>query len=103
MPDRANHALSLVYFWYEWGKTAPAAETILTTTGGRVVLIDWHWYKDLSDEQRGLYEELVQIETEIYLSPRDCKQLVKGLTRIGIKTPAQLREWFIALAQAEDD
>ena len=83
--------------------TASAAELILTTTRGRALLIDWHWYKDLSDEQRGLYEELVQIETEIYLSPRDCKQLVKGLTRIGIKTPAQLREWFIALAQAEDD
>ena len=67
------------------------------------MLTDWHWYKDLTDEQRSLYEELVQIETEIYLSPRDCKHLVKGLTRIGIRTPKQLREWFIALAEAEDD
>ncbi len=67
------------------------------------MLSDWHWYKDLTDEQRSLYEELVEIETEIYLSPRDCKQLVKGLTRIGIRTPKQLREWFIALAEAEDD
>ena len=67
------------------------------------MLTDWHWYKDLTDEQRNLYEELVQIETEIFLSPRDCKQLVKGLTRIGIKTPKQLREWFTALAEAEKD
>ena len=67
------------------------------------MLTDWHWYKDHTDEQRNLYEELVQIETEIFLSPRDCKQLVKGLTRIGIKTPKQLREWFTALAEAEKD
>ena len=67
------------------------------------MLSDWHWYKGLTDEQRSLYEELIQIETEIYLSPRDCKQLVKGLTRIGIRTPAQLRDWFIALAEADDD
>ena len=67
------------------------------------MLTDWLWYKDLTDEQRNLYEELVQIETEIFLSPRDCKQLVKGLTRIGIKTPKQLREWFTALAEAEED
>ena len=95
--------MSLVYFWYVWGKTASAAELILRATRNGAVLIDWHWYKDLSDEQRGLYDELIQIETEIYLSPRDCKQLVKGLTRIGIKTPTQLREWFTALAEAEDD
>ena len=67
------------------------------------MLTDWHWYEDLTDEQRNLYKELVQIETEIFLSPRDCKQLVKGLTRIGIKTPKQLREWFTALAEAEKD
>ncbi len=65
------------------------------------MLTDWYWYKDLTDEQRSLYEELVQIDTEVYLSPHDCKQLVKGLTRIGIKTPRQLREWFRALAEAE--
>ena len=67
------------------------------------MLTEWHWYKDLTDEQRSLYEELVQIETEIYLSPRDCKQLVKGLTRIGVRTPKELREWFRALAEAKDD
>ena len=66
------------------------------------MLTDWHWYKDLTDEQRSLYEELVQIETEIYLSPRDCKQLVKGLTRVGITTPQLLREWFDALLEADD-
>ena len=67
------------------------------------MLTDWHWYRDLTDEQRSLYEELVRTETEIYLSPRDCKQLVKGLTRIGINTPKQLREWFLALSDAENE
>ena len=67
------------------------------------MLIDWYWYKELTDEQRSLYDELLQIETKIGLSPHDCKELVKGLTRIGIRTPQQLREWFIALAEAEND
>jgi len=66
------------------------------------LLTDWHWYKDLTDEQRSLYEELVRTETAIYLSPRDCNQLVKDLTRIGINTPKQLREWFLGLSEAED-
>ncbi len=67
------------------------------------MLTDWHWDKDLTDEQRRLYEELIQIESELYLSSRDCKQLIKGLTRIGIRTPKQLRDWFNALAEAEKD
>ena len=67
------------------------------------MLTDWHWDKDLTDEQRRLYEELIQIESELYLSSRDCKQLIKGLTRIGIRTPKQLRDWFHALAEAEKD
>ena len=67
------------------------------------MLSDWQWYKDLTDEQRRLYEELIQIESELYLSSRDCKQLIKGLTRIGIRTPKQLRDWFNALAEAEKD
>ena len=45
----------------------------------------------------------MQIETDIYLSLWDYKQLIKGLTRIGIQTPTQLRQWFNALAEAEDD
>ena len=67
------------------------------------VLTDWHWYRDLTHQQRLLYEELMQIEAEIHLSPRDCKQLVKGLTRIGITTPVQLRHWFSSLAEADHD
>ena len=67
------------------------------------MLTDWHWDKDLTDEQRRLYEELIQIESELYLSSRDCKQLIKGLTRIGIRTPKQLRDWLNALAEAEKD
>ena len=70
---------------------------------GLNVLIDWCWYKELTDEQRSLYDELLQIETEIGLSPHDCKELVISLTRIGIRTPQQLREWFKALAEAEND
>ena len=46
---------------------------------------------------------LVHRETGIYRSPRDCKQLVKSLTRIGIRTPEQISEWFMALAEAEED
>ena len=67
------------------------------------MLTDWHWDKDLTDEQRRLYEKLIHIESELYLSSRDCKQLIKGLTRIGIRTPKQLRDWFNALAEAEKD
>ena len=67
------------------------------------MLTDWHWYRDLTHQQRLLYEELMQIEAEIHLSPRDCKQLVKGLTRIGITTPVQLRHWFSSLAEADHD
>jgi len=36
-----------------------------------------------------------------YLTPRDCKQLARGLTRMGIKTPQQLRKWFEALLEAD--
>ena len=79
------------------------ADTRLISTCGETVLIDWHWYNNLSDEQRALYEELMQIETDIYLSLWDYKQLIKGLTRIGIQPPTQLRQWFNALAEAEDD
>ena len=42
-------------------------------------------------------------EIGIYRSPRDCKQLVKSLTRIEIRTPEQISEWFMALAEAEED
>jgi len=61
----------------------------------------WHWYKDLTDEQRSPYGDMIEIE--IYLSPPDCKQLVKGLTRLGIKNPEQLRKCYLALSEAEDN
>ena len=70
---------------------------------GRGVLTDWHWYRDLTHEQRLLYEELMLLDTEIHLSARDCKQLIRGLMSIGIKTPRQLRAWFVALAEADND
>ena len=44
---------------------------------GRGVLTDWHWYRDLTHEQRLLYEELMLLDTEIHLSARDCKQLIR--------------------------
>ena len=57
----------------------------------------------LSKEQQCLYQELMETDTELfYLTPRDCKQLVKGLTRMGIETPQQLRDWFDSLAAAEE-
>ena len=49
----------------------------------------------LSKEQQCLYQELMETDTELfYLTPRDCKQLAKGLTRMGIQTPLQLRYWL---------
>ena len=57
----------------------------------------------LTKEQECLYQELMNTETELfYLTPRDCKQLVKGLTRMGVKTPKQLKLWFESLHEAED-
>ncbi|MAF40334.1 MAG: hypothetical protein CL859_00520 [Cyanobium sp. ARS6] len=57
----------------------------------------------LTREQECLYQELMDTDTELfYLSSRDCKQLVKGLTRIGITTPQLLQEWFDALLEADD-
>ena len=57
----------------------------------------------LTTEQESLYQELMNQETELfYLSPRDCEQLAKGLCRVGVRTPQQLREWFDALHEAED-
>ena len=42
-------------------------------------------------------------DTELfYLTPRDCQQLAKGLTRLGVRTPQQLRDWFEALQKADD-
>ena len=57
----------------------------------------------LTREQECLYQELMDTDTELfYLTPRDCKQLAKGLTRMGVTTPKQLREWFEALLEADD-
>ena len=70
---------------------------------GRGVLTDWHWYRDLTHEQRLLYEELMLLDTEIHLSARDCKQQIRGLMSIGIKTPRQLSARFVALADAGND
>ena len=57
----------------------------------------------LTKEQECLYQELMDTDTELfYLSSRDRKQLVKGLTRIGITTPQLLRKWFDALLEAND-
>ena len=80
----------------------PLARMLLLVRG-RGVLTDWLWYRDLTHEQRVLYEELLQTDTEIHLSAVDCKQLVKGLMRLGIRTPWQLRDWFDALAEADND
>jgi len=57
----------------------------------------------LTTEQKRLYQELQETDTELFdLSPRDCMQLVKGLSRVGVRTPEQLREWFEALLEADD-
>ena len=57
----------------------------------------------LTKEQECLYQELMETDTELfYLTPRDCQQLAKGLTRLGVRTPQQLREWFEALHEADD-
>jgi len=57
----------------------------------------------LTKEQQCLYRELMDIDTELfYLTPRDCKQLAKGLSRMGVTTPEKLREWFEALLEADD-
>ena len=57
----------------------------------------------LTKEQQCLYQELMDTDTDLfYLTPRDCKQLAKGLTRMGVKTPEQLRQWFEALLEADD-
>ncbi|KZR87938.1 hypothetical protein MITS9509_01737 [Synechococcus sp. MIT S9509] len=49
----------------------------------------------LTTEQQCLYRELMNIETDLfYMTTRDCKQLAKGLTRMGIQTPLQLRYWL---------
>jgi len=57
----------------------------------------------LTQEQSSLYRELMDTDTDLfYLTPRDCKQLAKGLSRIGVKTPHQLRQWFEALHEADD-
>ena len=88
---------------HAWGITATPIAAMLLFVSRRDVLTDWHWYRDLNHEQRLLYEELMRIETEVHLSPRDCKQLIKGLMRIGIKTPKQLRDWFLALAEADNE
>ena len=42
----------------------------------------------LTQVQECLYEELIDTDTEMFdLTPRDCKQLVKGLFRTGVRTP----------------
>ena len=57
----------------------------------------------LTQVQECLYEELIDTDTEMFdLTPRDCKQLVKGLFRTGVRTPQQLREWLEALHKADD-
>ena len=57
----------------------------------------------LTKQQECLYQELMDTDTELfYLTPRDCKQLAKGLTRMGVTTPKQLWEWFEALLEADD-
>tara|TARA_Y100001933_G_C18768867_1_gene467288 strand:+ start:299 stop:655 length:357 start_codon:yes stop_codon:yes gene_type:complete len=86
-----------------WGISETPLARMLLLVRGRGVLTDWLWYRDLTHEQRVLYEELLQTDTEIHLSAVDCKQLVKGLMRLGIRTPWQLRDWFDALAEADND
>ena len=57
----------------------------------------------LTKEQERLYQELMSTDADLFeLSARDCKQLVKGLSRVGVSTPLQLREWFEALLEADD-
>ena len=57
----------------------------------------------LTKQQECLCQELMDTDTELfYLTPRDCKQLAKGLTRMGVTTPKQLREWLEALLEADD-
>ncbi len=54
----------------------------------------------LTKDQQCLVQELMDTDTELfYLTPRDCKQLAKGLSRMGVKTPQQLSDWFEALHQ----
>ena len=56
----------------------------------------------LTKDQQCLVQELMDTDTELfYLTPRDCKQLVKGLSRMGVQTPQQLRDWFEALHHAD--
>ena len=57
----------------------------------------------LTKEQQCLYQELMDTDTDLfYLTPRDCRQLARGLSRMGVKTPKQLRQWFEALLEADD-
>ena len=57
----------------------------------------------LTKEQQCLYQELMDTETDLfYLTPRDCRQLARGLTRMGVNTPEQLRKWLKALLEADD-
>lgn len=57
----------------------------------------------LTKEQQCLYQELIDTDTELfYLTPRDCKKLARGLARMGVQTPQQLRDWLEALHQTED-
>ena len=57
----------------------------------------------LTKEQQCLYQELMDTDTDLfYLTPRNCRQLARGLTRMGVNTPEQLRQWFEALLEADD-
>ena len=57
----------------------------------------------LTKEQQCLYQELMDTETDLfYLTPRDCRQLARGLTRMGVNTPERLKQWLEALLEADD-
>ena len=60
------------------------------------------WVMTLTKDQQCLVQELMDTDTELFdLTPRNCKQLAKGLSRMGVQTPQQLRDWFEALHQTD--
>ena len=57
----------------------------------------------LTKDQQCLVQELIDTDTELfYLTPRDCKQLARGLARMGVQTPQQLRDWLEVLHQTDN-
>ena len=56
----------------------------------------------LTKDQQCLVQELMDTDTELFdLTPRNCKQLAKGLSRMGLQAPQKLRDWFEALHQTD--